>query len=373
MRTKGGELSGGQVESDLTGTRVWSIPWKDFCSRCAGWWSRVRSDDPVYAVPETVIDELVRGTKGVGKQIRGRRPLLSPEKAEAERAFLAACLAYAPDTVGVWDGRPVQYPLFRKTASPRISEQLIRQMKWDEYVPIKSVNSGLEQLAEKADAVRRQQLGYAGAVTFDADYQAERTRLMGRWRLLPVPPPLPIWANTHDREPMVEAPGAGATEALSTDVAGFLNEAGAFLRKWQLASLVTWDLPLPQGPLESIPLGLARHLLGPGQIVNAYPTWYDIPSATNVRDEIRDQQRFAAEQAGVGTEHPLTHLSPRDGRASTPEAAFRMWFIESAVRGRYGARPGVTTRLDSAFAALFGVTTERVRQVRKHYGAFLNR
>jgi hypothetical protein len=361
------------MEGQLPGTRAWSVHWQEFCSGRTDWWSQVAEGGPVYTLPETVIDELVRATKGVGKQIRGQRPLLGPEEAEAERAFLAACLAYAPDTVGVWDGRPVQYPLFRKTESLRISEQLMRQMKWDEYVPIKSVNSGLEKLAEKADAVRRQQLGYAGAVTFDADYQAERTRLMGRWRSLSVPLPWPLWANTHDREPMVEAPGVGATPALPADVAGFLDEAGAFLRKWQLACLVTWDLPLPQGPLESIPLGLARHLLGPGQIVNAYPTWYDIPSVTNVRDEIRDQQRFAAEQAGVGTEHPLTHLSPRDGRASTPEAAFRMWFIESAVRGRYGARPGVTARLDSAFAAMFGVTTERVRQVRKHYRAFLNR
>jgi hypothetical protein len=121
---------------------------------------------------------------------------------------------------------------------------------------------------------------------------------------------------------------------------------------------------------------LARRVLGPDQAVDAYPTYYDIPSATNVREEIRDQQRLAAQQAGVGPEHPLTNLSPRDGRASTPETAFRLWFLERTVRSRYSDRTGVVARLDSAFASMLGitkVTKVRVRQVRASYKPFLGR
>jgi hypothetical protein len=138
-----------------------------------------------------------------------------------------------------------------------------------------------------------------------------------------------------------------------------------------VAQLITWDLPQPQGPLTSIPVGTARHLLGPDQVVSALPTYYDTPSKVNIREEIRDMQRAAASALGHQTEHPLADLSARGENMSTLEAVFRMWLLERAARLRYGDRPGLVARLDTAFADIFGCGRYRVRQVRRRYRAFL--
>jgi hypothetical protein len=90
----------------------------------------------------------------------------------------------------------------------------------------------------------------------------------------------------------------------------------------------------------------------------------------DVRAGVREQQAFAASEAGI-LDHPLDGLSPRAGRSSTPETAFWMWLVECTLRRRYGARPGMVARLERAFAAVFQLSWERVRQLRKLYYPFL--
>src|SRR5262249_48658678 len=135
------------------------------------------------------------------------------------------------------------------------------------------------------------------------------------------------------------------SERLPAAAVQFLDEAGAFLRKWQLSELVTWDLPLPQGPLSEIPLGVAAQLLGPDHVAFTHPSYYDIPSGTDLRGQVRDQQARVACDAGIGKDHPLTDIGPRDGRPSGYEAAFRLWLVEHAARQRYGERRGLVARL----------------------------
>jgi hypothetical protein len=357
---------------ELPGTRDWSAPWADFCTTYRDWLSQFESGDPVYIIPKTVLQELAVNRKGVGKQIRASKPLLNGDEVDAELAFLDLCQGYGGDSVGVWDGVPILYPLLDKADVRSVPEQLLTQMKWDQIAPLNSIQCNLENLAEKTEVVRRQQLAYAGFLTFDVSYRLAREQLMTRWRSLSVTLPWPMQANTHDQEAMPIVKRSGTGLALAPEIAVFLKDMGSFLRKHRLNSLVTWDLPLPQGPLDSIPLSLGRHLLGPEQIVNTYPSYYDIPSSMNVRAEIREQQRTAAKQTGVLAEHPLTNLSPRDGRASTLETAFRMWFVEAPVRSRYGDRKGVIARLDSALATTFGITAGRIRRVRQSYTPFLH-
>jgi hypothetical protein len=195
---------------------------------------------------------------------------------------------------------------------------------------------------------------------------------MQRWEALPVPLPWPFRANTHDQESLPAEPGSGQAQALPEEVSRFLDDLGRFMRKWGLMWLVTWDLPLAQGPLQDVPLGLARHLLGPGQLATTQPTYFDTPCDADVRKRTRDQQRFAARQAGVAARHPVTNLSARGGRASSLETAFRMWLITRTARGRYGSRRGLTARLASAFAGMFDIKDDRVQELRKTYTSFLD-
>ncbi len=101
-------------------------------------------------------------------------------------------------------------------------------------------------------------------------------------------------------------------DRLPDDAAQFLEDLTAFLRKWQLMELATWDLPVPQGPLHNAPSVLAR-LLGPDQTITAAPAYYDIPSNTDVRGEIHlpGAAPRAGKAAGFDDEHPLTDLVGR--------------------------------------------------------------
>ena len=349
------------IIEQIPGMRSWRTRWAGFCSEHGQWWSHVGSNSPIYTIPQAVTDGL-RHACPSAKLFRARKSLLSTQEGTAEHAFLAVCEGHAPDVVGVWNGCPIHYAPFARAAIPQVPQEVMRKLKWDAFGPLDTFNASGPEAAKKSDVVRHQQVGYAGSLTFDRNYQAEKAALRERWASLAQLLPWPLRANTHEQSPV---PGAAVAAALALpeEAARFVEGMGQFLRKWKLAQMVTWDLPLPQGPLAGVPLGLARHVLGPEQIVDAYPTYYDIPSNTPVREDIRDQQRLAAKRAGIGTEHPLTDISARKDRPSTPEAAFRMWFVERTVRHRYGARRGLVARLDSAFAAIFGITIERVREL----------
>jgi len=139
------------------------------------------------------------------------------------------------------------------------------------------------------------------------------------------------------------------------------------MRKWYLARLASWDLPLVQGPLEQAPLGLARHVLGPDDTGVFFPGYFDIPSGQDVRAEIRERQEAAAREVAIGVEFPLTDLSARAGSASAWENAFRLWLCERAVLQRYAGRRELFSRLIEAFADMLGCSTERVKQLRRLY------
>jgi hypothetical protein len=154
---------------------------------------------------------------------------------------------------------------------------------------------------------------------------------------------------------------------LPEDAASFVTDAAALMRKWSLARLVTWDLPLPQGPLEHVPLGLATRVLGPDHAGTLVPSYYDTPSSQDLREERRGQQGSSARGGGIGVEFPLTNLSPRAGKASEWENAYRLWFIETAARQRYGGRPRLSTCLVAAFVQALGCSEDRVKQLRRIY------
>src|SRR5262249_18605150 len=192
-----------------------------------------------------------------------------------------------------------------------------------------------ESLAEaerKADNARHQQLAYAGWLTFNKQYQDEKRSLRSRWSSLSLPLPWSISANTVDREPLpVARDEVIPSNLLPAAEEAFLQAFTRFLRKWNVAKLVPWDLPLVRGPLESIPTGLARQLLGPDQVASFSPPYFDIPSRQNVREDVREQQASAARSAGIGNDFPLTDLSAHAGRPSDWEGAFRLWHLERAV------------------------------------------
>ncbi|MHB1427010.1 MAG: hypothetical protein ACYC3I_27965 [Gemmataceae bacterium] len=220
--------------------------------------------------------------------------------------------------------------------------------------------------------MRRRLLGYVGFLAFKEQFQAEKETLRARWLALPDRPPFPILANVHDKPAIPILPGTlSPCDCLSEEVSSFLDDLGRFQRKWQLMQMATWDLPMPQGPLASMPLGVAMNLLGPDQLVSTSPAFYDPPSSEDEREARRNQQRQAANMAGLSGNFPLAGLGGRGNDASSEADAFRLWLIEKTVRTRYGFPRGLTARLMVAFEDILSCGQDRIKQLRRIYSPFL--
>jgi hypothetical protein len=230
----------------------------------------------------------------------------------------------------------------------------------------------MQELQERSGQTRRRLLGYVGYLTFHQRYQAEKRTLFERWLALPAPPPLPLRANLQDQPAITVHSGTPPPgDRLPDEVSLFLSDMGQFQRKWQLAQMVTWEFPMPQGPLLSVPLKMAAQLLGPDQLVSTSPVSYDAPSSEDEREAIRNQQKQAARMAGLSGDFPLSGLGGRGDDASAREDAFRLWLIEKTVRSRYGSPRGLVVRLMTAFEELLGCGQERIKQLRRLYLPFL--
>lgn len=370
-RVEGGRASGSASPAPL---RFWVDCWEPFRERHADWWCRFGGRGPTYLLPLDFLAACSRFPAGGARRRLASRSLLGPEDAEAERQFALACTAFAPTSAGAWDGRPINFPLL----SPQESLLAQAQREWESLGwapgPCGRCLTMIEDVEGQADADRHQRLGYAGRLTFDTQFRREKSEIKSRWLKLDVRPTFPLDAFAVDHlSPPVPSVEPTLGDVPAGDADGFRDEVGRFLRKWQLARLVTWDLPEPQGPLGALPLGLAAAMLGPETSVWTFPTYYDISSGQDVRGSIREEQGRAAREAGVvGMQHPVTDTSARAGSASGYENAFRLWLIERSVRVRYGKDRGQVARLVSAFAELLGCSEERIRQLRKSYREFLD-
>lgn len=344
----------------LAGHPSWATSWGGFIEKNRSWWDRVGGDGPVYTLPIGVIEGLAQGTRSSDSQHRSLEPLIPGADAESEHRFLRFCKDFQSTTVGVSDGRPVAYQLLtesRPTGSSSSAE----------------MDGNLREVLDRLQGIHHQLLGYVGRLTFDAQYHRDKADLEARWTSLPDRPPLPLNANVADQPPMpIASIDRRRDRVLGEDVERFLLDFGSFMRKWRLNGMITWDLPLPQGPLEETPLGLQVTVLGPDHLATTIPSFYDIPSGADVREIIREQQGRAASDDGVEMGHPVTDASSRAGHASQYEAAFRLWLIERSVRRRYGSPRGLVARLKSAFAILMGVSEDRVHQLRQLYSGRLD-
>jgi hypothetical protein len=356
------------MEEQASGRRDWDWRWSRFLTQHQPWWEQVGRDGPVYALPDAARDALTESARAISGRHRSKKPLLTEGEAAAEKAFLVLCREYAADAVGVWDGLPVHYPPLGPPPPPVLSPALFQRLGWGQGRALEGVNAALSELMRRADQARHQLLGYAGWLTFNPDFQAEKATLRAQYAGLEVRPSWPLSASTHDRQPVPVPPEeAGTVSVLPDATARFLDRAGQFLRNWQLMRLVSWELPLPQGVLDQVPLGLAVQLLGPDHLVQAFPTYANVPSEADVRESIWRQQRFAAREAGIAGGGSLAGISGRSGRASAHETAFRLWLVEQAARARYGDRRGLVTRLTAAFKIMTGKATHYVNELRGMY------
>jgi hypothetical protein len=352
--------------------RDWSKIWSQFLEQHGIWWrERVReTQKPVYTLPNFVVIALSAESKARGNYRKTKR-LLSATDEQAERSFREACESFLPDTVGVWRDQPVRYPnLFKVELNLGVDDKQTHMLMESGLTELQ-IKASLNQSQSEIFKTRHQLLGYAGFLTFNEQFIEERKILQKLWQGLPSDSVLPQTSASllASPVPFQFLPGY---ERLSDHQQLFYQMLREFIAKWELCGFATWDLPLPQGPLQELPAGLITTLRGPEPTLSYVPNYFDIPSKVNLRDELRDSQRRAGERAGLGHELPVTDTSARSETASTHETKFRMWFAELTLRQRYGKIHGAATRLGKAFADELGISEVRIKKLRTEYSGFLD-
>jgi hypothetical protein len=350
----------------------WAGPWLAFEERHRSWWSRVGGRGPVYALPELVIEALVKDLPSAESSHRPSPALIGAEDAEAEVDFLETCKRYMPTIVGVWDGRPVEYVLLCEPPPGAFRDEDVEALARSWGRPFEAVRSMIEATVPRLQPGRHQLLGTVGRLTFDDQFRSQKAALERRWFELVDRPAFPLRASDWDRRPeAVVSLEEYRDQILPEERVKFQDDTCIFMRRWGLAEMLTWDLLVPQAPMEDVPVRLLDTVLGPRARARSYPSHHDIPANVDVRQDIREEQSRAAREAGIEEEHPLTDTSPRGDSPSKYEGAFRMWLIEQAVVSRYGRPHGLVARLLPAFAELFKFSNERAKQIRDLYRTYI--
>jgi hypothetical protein len=327
----------------------WFAQWQAFRHSHSAWAAGFPPGEPVYCLPRPAIDQLAlpRGTSP---------PVLDAPAAAAERDFTGLCRRHP--AVGCWRDSPVIYgPLTPPPPEP--TPELMRLLNWPRAEQLQ-LRGALE--AAREAALRRK--GVPGWLLTEPAYLGQVDDLAARWRALPEArrPPFPL-----GRALAVPAPPEGSRRA-GPVVADFAAALGAFLDRWGLAGLATWDLPDPQGPLlpNLFPAGApATPAHGVHLVV---PLHYPLQGDDGLLRQVFDCQRQAARELGV--DESLAGLPHHQAYATL----FDVLHLERAIRARLTGRPrppGLVSRVEAAVAAGLGVSTDAVIKSRKAIAACL--
>lgn len=362
--------------------------WNRFLAEYEDWWNQVGHSGPVYVLPAPVLKALQPKSAG-----RKQTPLLTPDQAAAEWAFLNHCRKVG--AVGVWDGRTICYGLPLLVEHPPFDVAAVRQLfeeQPDASTPPKAdVMHQLDALYAAEDRANRHRLGMVGKLLFDERYtsfRSERDPLRAEWeRLLqscaadsesqsdrgeaPEQEILrfPWTASDGDRPPQTLA-GVSSENlvAVANEITAFIKTRTEFMRRWEISCMATWDLLEMQGPLEEVSAGAARTVLGPDALVEHRPSYLDRPEDAKRQKRIRAGQRERARAAGIKAEsYPVRGIGGREGHPSQYEQAYRYWIIERAFLHRYGHRRGLVEAMFRAASAWQKMQRRHFDRMRSHY------
>jgi hypothetical protein len=300
------------------------------------------STDPVYSLPDPAIRCLA--------QPRGRKPaLLSKDDARAEKEFTTLCRRHF--AIGCWQGQPVRYDLLQPRGP--VPEPLLEMLPWTAQQ-----KAGARRLAKGSDERRLRLKGCVGWLLTDPAFEKETKELADQWRALPAserpgfplgrPFPLPV--------------GVAAARA-SPVQAAFGPRLKAFLDRWGLAGMATWDLPQPQGPLLPNLLPPGAPALPAHGVHLMLPLHYPLQGDDDLLRQIFNLQRQAARDLGLS--ESLAGLPHFKAYASL----FDVFHLERAVWARLKPRPVPTGFLGQLEEAISNGMNYSLAQVQKHRAA----
>lgn len=306
----------------------------------SAWLDRVSMDGVAYALPDGLTSSLQR-------DLRFQKAAASLPN---ERELWSQCVRSR--AVGLLGSRPLAFPYLAGMETPPASASSATAQWSDES------RRALQIVEHKASEVRERLKGYLGWLVTEPLFLEERNRLRTAWRQLPASqtPGFPL-----QRVPRVLVPLPDTRPAAEL-TAPFLATLDAFLSKWSLASLATWELPVPAGPLIPDLLPASGRALEQAVVRISLPAHYPLQGSDALLQEIREHQRSLAADQGIPD--PVGHMSHYIAYGQMFEVAF--W--EEVLRRRFEdlRLKGFVSMLEAAIASHLGISVD---QVKKHRDA----
>ncbi len=327
------------------GVRPPNISLAAFRQKYLEWFVPFENAGPVYRLPRKAI-------QGLQKPPIGQRSIMSAEEAEAETTFSDLCESHK--AVGIWNDSFVCPSYLIRPDSA--SENMFRGLNWTKA----QVQTSLAFLG-KTDSLAVRLKGYVGWLVTEPVFLRDRDALASRWQTLPTDErPYPIARSVRLPVPPPETQPARQT------VAEFQQDFDAFLDLWGLMTMLTWDLPEPQGPL--LPAsGTADSPAMPKHGLHlVLPLHYPFAGTDDLLRQIRQQQVYLARDLGVDTS--MAGLPHYEAYGQMLE----VHLLELAIRSRYGKpgrRRGIVTVMEVAMAETLKRSVDQVQKLRKAISA----
>jgi hypothetical protein len=326
----------------------WKSEWASFREQHECWLERYAPGaDVLYRLPDAITTTLVR-------PLEHGRPILSDADCSAERAFDALCSKFNAE--GVYRNQHVPYSYLKPPVPALSLEEFCSNGFAAEHYP--RIQAGFKHLNELSARLK----GYIGRLLADPTFRASAQELRRAWQDLPDAerPGLPV------RRAM-EAPWSEDAKSAGRALTDFQGCFEAFLDRYGLLGMATWDLPDPAGPLlDGLPK--APHLLAGRSVLLALPAHFHVQGADDLTQMVRKLQHQQIQHAGLDP----SCVGPR-----AAESYGRMLEIDhfSRVAGsRYGQSPrpkGFVARLHEALADCLGIGLEHFRTLHRALARFL--
>lgn len=303
----------------------------------------------VYCLPDPAIAALTIDN-------RLTKPPLDAGQAAAERAFTALCDDF--HAVGVHHGLFVTGTQLNERPAG-LDQDLLAYAKqhwgWTD-ANVRAIEAAFPKAATASDRVK----GYVGWLLTEPAFLAEAAGVRDAWEQLPAAqrPAFPL----HRPLPAPRARAAGIKRRQVPAVQDFGTRLVAFLDKWALTQMATWDLPVAQGPMVPNLLPPTSPAFPRHGIHITLPVYYPLTGDDDLLTEVLRLQQQAAREVGIGSS--AAGLPHHQAYAQLVDVLH----LERAIRSRFpGLKPprGLASRVVAAAVACLGLSEDHVTRYRK--------
>jgi hypothetical protein len=245
---------------------------------------------------------------------------------------------------------------FLQTPLPYPDPDLIHKAGWTP-----SQKAAAKKLAAKTQEISLRLKGYAGWLLTEPAFLKEVQQLASAWRTIP--------KNDRPGFPLgrfFQHPLLSQSRPLPSAIAQLETHFRAFLDRWGLTKMASWDLPQPQGPLwpNLIPPEAPAQ---PAPGLHLFlPLHYPLQGDDDLQRQIYDFQRQRVKELGL--DESLAGLPHFKAYA----AMLDVLHLERAIRARLPQTHiprGVVTAMKGAIAAALGCSEDQVEKARKAISA----